>query len=84
MSFSLVATYRPGRGGRYVQGAAGAGTTLRHALREARRLADQLECGIEFAFNGRLAWIDPGGDPEAQCAFLEHVWQHAQSAEEGR
>lgn len=65
----------PKRGGRFAQAEMGAGDHLLDVLRAAAALATRIECGIEFEFNDRLAWILPGMDPEEQYHWLTDFWE---------
>ena len=70
----LKVTFDPARGGRFVETELSIGDHILAALREAEALGRRLECGVEFCFNGQLAWITPGMDPETQWRWLLKVW----------
>ncbi len=71
----LHATFDPERNSRFVTASGDVGTDLADLLAEARVLADRLECGIEFNFNGHWAWIIPHMDAEEQTVWLKRVWE---------
>jgi hypothetical protein len=50
-------------------------------LQDAAKLAHRLGCGIEFDFNHRTVWIEPGTDPVTQAAWFVRQW-HADAHRE--
>jgi hypothetical protein len=50
------------------------GSRIRDVLEEAQALGRQLECGIQFQFNGHLGWIRPADDVDKQLEYLRRVW----------
>lgn len=67
--------YDPERGGRFVQTEATAGSWLRDAIAEAVQLAQRLEMGVQFPFNGHLCWVRPDDDPEQRYAHFVRLWK---------
>lgn len=60
--------------GRMVEAEGDIGDTLFMLLTEAKALSLKLECGVQFEFNGRLAYITPLDDVAEQMAGLLRAW----------
>lgn len=72
--------YHPELGGRFVDTESVVGDNILDLLREAESLARRLECGVQFEFQGHLAWIWPGQDPVTQYERLKTLWGRGNAA----
>ena len=79
MPLYVKVRYDPVRQGRYIETQPTMGSRLLDFLTEARGLAERLECGVEFEFNGHLVWMTPDDDPATQMVWFEQLWERLEA-----